>query len=488
VQTAGNSIKVCTMGIIQRLLHPNKPLLEAVEKQNTALLELKARISLPNAPKYEYMPFTGNFVMAPVFQDLKKYIDEGFNINSTVYSIINTCAEKFGSIPWNFYGIKSQKKAAEYHLLSKGYSDNPLHLIKLLKLKEQSFDELGDDNDLMKLWNNPNDQITGADFRAFCLMFKMITGAATINMDRGGTGFRPQEMNVLPSQFIQLWPDPSLNKIARMTYNISGAQYPLELEDTLYWKYNNPNFTITGEHLYGQAPLRAAGIEVAADNQNVLAQKFMFEHAGVTGLWMPKTQEISESLTTPQADELRGALADIQNRNDVGTQKRPYVNIPMDYQSYGMDAKEMDLVQSRRLSKEFIANVFNFPPALLSLERATDNNFDAAVKYVVTNTIYANLCSYRDRMNNWLIKQFGYKPGQYYLDFDISSLPELQGDFQKMVESLGKMDWITFDEKREAMKYDAKGGAYDTAYIPSSSIPIELAGDMGTIPNNGIMP
>lgn len=485
MRSADRKLNVCTMGIIQRLFPSNKPLIEAVEKQNTALLELKARMSLPQAPRYEFVPTKGNFVMAPVFQDVREFINKGFNVNSTVYSIINASAEKFGSIPWMLYRVKSSRKALEYNLLSKGYSGSPLHLSKLIKLKAQSFDEMGDDNDLMKLWDNPNDQITGADFRSFALMFKMLTGSATVFMDRGGTGMKPQEMFILPTQFIQLWPDKTLNKIGRITYNISGEQIDLPLENTLYWKYNNPNFTITGEHLYGQSPLRAAGVEVDADNQNVLAQKFMFEHAGVTGLWMPKDLETANALTTPQADAVREALEQIQDRNNgPGTQKRPFVNNPMEYQSYGMDAKEMDLVQSRRLAKEFIANVFNYPPALLSLERATDNNFDAAVKYVVTNTIYANLCSYRDRMNQWLIKQFGYKPGEYYLDFDISGLPELQGDFQKMVDSLSKMDWITFDEKREAMKYDAKGGAYDTAYIGSNLIPIELAGDMGTIPNN----
>ena len=210
-----------------------------------------------------------------------------------------------------------------------------------------------------------------------------------------------------------------------------------------------------------------------ADNQNVLAQKFMFEHAGSTGLWTPENMEVANALDTVGADAIRQTLDDLQNRNDSGTSKRPFINNPMKYQSYGMDSKEMDLVQSRRLSKEFIANVFNFPPALLSLERATDNNFDAAVKYVVTNTIYANLCSYRDRNNQWLVPKFGFKKGEVYLDFDISSLPELQGDFQKMVDSLVKMDFLTYDEKREAMKYDVMGGPYATAYIGSGLKPIE---------------
>ena len=454
------------MNLLQRwLLTPKqKELIKSLEQKS---------IPIPTAPQYQFNPIKGGFVIAKV-QNTKKYIDEAFNINSTVYSIISTASEKFGSIPWILYKVKDQKKAKEYDLLSKGYTGTPAHLTKLMNLKAQAFDEVEQETDLMNLWDNPNDQITGADFRAFACMFKMLTGAGTMWLNKGLSGVKPLEMFILPTQFITLYPDNTLNKPAKITYDISGAQVELNMDDVLYWKYNNPNFDLTGSHLYGQAPLRAAGIEVDADNQNVLAQKFMFENAGVTGLWTPKTLTDADALNNYPGgvDAARQTLTDLQRR-EPQTDRRPYFNVPSEYHSYGMDSKEMDLVSARRLSKEFIANVFNFPPALLSLERATDNNFDAAVKYVVTNTIYANLCSYRDRNNNWLVPQFGYKKGQAYLDFDLSSLPELQGDFQKMVDSLSKMDWITYDEKREAMKYDAKGGAYATSYLNSGLKPID---------------
>ena len=285
-----------------------------------------------------------------------------------------------------------------------------------------------------------------------------------------------QEMFVLPSQFIVLTPDATLNKIARFAYTINGNFMEIPIEDLMYWKYNNPNFDITGQHLYGQAPLRAAGVEVDADNQNVLAQKFMFENSGIAGLWTPKDMITAQTMSDSQVDQLRETMDNVHDRTHAGKSARPYANIPIDYTSYGMDSTEMDLVQSRRLAKEFIANVFNFPPALLSLERATDNNFDAAVKYLTTNTIYANLCSFRDKVaNRWYLGK--WKDGsQYYLDFDISGMPELQGDFQKMIDGLAKMYWLTEDEKRVAMKYDEKGGAYATAHIPSSLVPIEMAG------------
>lgn len=444
-------------------------------------VEEKKAVQMIQPPiSYQFNPIKGAFMPTSTSYDVKKYIDNAFNINSTVYSIISTASEKFSTIPWILYKVKSASKAKQYKAMTERYSDSPDHLRRMLALKNEAFDEVND-NDIINKWENPNDQQSGAEFRACAVMFKMLTGAGPIWANMGLTRTEMQEMFVLPSQFIVLTPDATLNKIARVAYTISGSFVEIPVEDLMYWKYNNPNFDITGQHLYGQAPLRAAGVEVDADNQNVLAQKFMFENSGIAGIWTPKDMITAQTMSDPQVDQLRETMDSIHDRTNAGKSARPYLNIPIDYTSYGMDAQQMDLVQSRRLSKEFIANVFNFPPALLSLERATDNNFDAAVKYLTTNTIYANLCSFRDKVaNRWYLSKWK-DSSQYYLDFDISGMPELQGDFQKMIDGLSKMYWLTEDEKRVAMKYDEKGGAYATAHIPAGLVPIEMAGMSGNI-------
>ena len=62
-----------------------------------------------------------------------------------------------------------------------------------------------------------------------------------------------------------------------------------------------------------------------------------------------------------------------------------------------------------------------------------------------------------------------------FIDFDIQALPELQRDIEKMVNGLKSADWLTMDEKRIAMNYEPKGGAYGTSYIAQGLIPIEQA-------------
>ena len=69
-----------------------------------------------------------------------------------------------------------------------------------------------------------------------------------------------------------------------------------------------------------------------------------------------------------------------------------------------------------------------------------------------------------------------------FIDFDITALPEMQQDMERMVRSLRDANWLTFDEKRVAMNYQEREGAFEYAYINQGLIPIEQAVMDLTIP------
>jgi phage portal protein BeeE len=92
----------------------------------------------------------------------------------------------------------------------------------------------------------------------------------------------------------------------------------------------------------------------------------------------------------------------------------------------------------------------------------------------VTNTIVPAIASLRDELNRWLVSKNGND--QYYVDFDIQSLPELQRDIEKLVNSLANAPYLTFDEKREQLGFEALGGNFSKAYINSGLIPLDEVG------------
>ena len=101
---------------------------------------------------------------------------------------------------------------------------------------------------------------------------------------------------------------------------------------------------------------------------------------------------------------------------------------------------------------------------------------------LVTNTIVPMCCNLRDELNKFLVPRF---KEDVYIDFDIDALPELQADMDKLVGQLKQADWLTFDEKREAMHYEPLGGAFASSYVSQGLMPLEqVAMDLTTPPSD----
>jgi hypothetical protein len=98
---------------------------------------------------------------------------------------------------------------------------------------------------------------------------------------------------------------------------------------------------------------------------------------------------------------------------------------------------------------------------------------------LVTNTIVPKLCQLRDELNAWLVPRYGE---DLYIDFDITSLPEMQQDMERMTRSLRDANWLTFDEKRVAMNYSEKEGPYEYSYVNGGLVRLDQVGMDLTVP------
>ena len=103
---------------------------------------------------------------------------------------------------------------------------------------------------------------------------------------------------------------------------------------------------------------------------------------------------------------------------------------------------------------------------------------------LVTNTIVPKLCQLRDELNKWLVPMYGE---DLYIDFDITALPEMQQDMERMTRSLRDANWLTFDEKRVAMNYSEKEGAYEYSYVNGGLVRLDQVGMDLTVPDTSNM-
>jgi len=153
----------------------------------------------------------------------------------------------------------------------------------------------------------------------------------------------------------------------------------------------------------------------------------------------------------------------------VGTATRlGYINI-------GLDAVDMELLKAMDLSSDRLCNVYGFPPGLLNPNTTYDNR-NADMKYLITNKIVYECNSFASEINNRIIPMYNGKMDNYYYCHDISDLPEMQEDFEKLSNTLVNATWLTDNEKRARTRYEQIDlPEFNTAWKNNNQIPIKEA-------------
>ena len=408
--------------------------------------------------------------------DAQKYTN-AYSENADVYAIVSFLARKCASIPWYVYtmnqGQKAKSSLLKYKQLTKGGISN---IETALIHRKNAYDDtmIQENTPLSNILNNPNSYQSLDAFFENVFGYRFLSGETFLWGNRGNIpNGKFVELLILPSQYTDIIPDPAdLYGILGYQLDNMGATINLAKADVMQWKSWNPNFNVsTREHMRGLSPIRAAwnnylmGVEAQKSAASQMA------NGGAKGALVPKVVGNQIPMVTElQASQMQRALADRINNNSKGGSVA-MLQTPWDYLNFGLSNAEMQIIDSMKFSLEQWCRVFGMPVVLFSADNMSDNNYQNALRDLVTNTIVPMLGQLRDELNKWLIPNVG--AGNEYIDFDVSALPELQKDIEKLVSQLTQAYWLTLDEKRIAMNYEPLGGEFDKAYINSGLVPIE---------------
>lgn len=388
-------------------------------------------------------------------------VKQGFLGVSTVYSIVTIISRKAASIPWVLYKKNTNgKKFFEKYKTATTGEFNPSSLTRALMYRSKALDEV-DDSPLLKLLENPNERQSGRELFEQFTGFRLITGNSYLRVNAGqqpgepimdelGMKYtkEPVELCVLPAQYVDIIADVE-DMWNVLGYQVStGKVVKFDKSEIIHWKMPNYDFDlVTGAHLYGLSPLRAANKDITAASANKTAQASQSQNQGARGL-LVRNDEFE--LDRNQVDQLRERLDENVNGN-LNQGRAEFTNANLRWEQFGLSSRELELIETSKALKEDLCNIYNFPPNLL-LPSSTHTNLNEAVKYLTTNTVKPHLDSYRDLINQELVGP--WLGNEYYYDYDISELPELQEDMDKMATALNAMPFITPNEKRVVFKYD----------------------------------
>ena len=404
------------------------------------------------------------------------YVHEGYLGNADVYAIVSFLARKAASIPWYVYKLNDTEKGRtsllKYKQLSRGIANKGAFERAVIERKSAYSENIVMDSPLARLLERPNAYQAQDQFFENLFGYRFISGEGDLYGNDGGIqGGKFVELNVLPTHFLDIYPDPK-DLYGLLGYKLNvGNGIDLPRDKVLQWKTWNPEFNdVTRSHMRGVSPMKAAYKTLRMSNNAADASAMMAINGGAKGAITPKPIGSNvATFTVEQANMIKRAV----NEDINGVDNKGRINVlqtPWDYLNFGLSSVDMDLVNTLQLSLHQWCRVFGLPAVIFDTDTSSYNNYQNAMRDLMTNTIVPVCCSLRDELNKWLVPRFGEN---VYIDFDISALPELQQDLERMSRILRDAYWLTLDEKRSAMNYEERGGIFDAAYVNQSLVPLE---------------
>jgi HK97 family phage portal protein len=435
---------------------------------------------IQNAYNEAFFGFVGD-VGTGYDQNAKTYIEDGYNVNSIVYSIVNQQARKSAKIPFYIKKVEDEKKAKQFLLeIKKENIGEPQLKLLAKRLEKKAFSE-GDEMGMPI--DKPNVFQSWGEFVSLYKTFLKLTGNAYIYMmspEAGVNKGAPVSFYLLPSHLIDIVLKPNANLLldeSPIDYYrlIEGNTFKdFKAEDVIHIKYSNPNFDLRGAHLYGQSPLKSALKNIESSNEGVSQNIKTLKNSGAYGFIHGKTQP----LTPDQALELKDRLKEMDD-NPERLSRIAGVSAEVGFTRLTLTTDELKPFEYLSYDEKQLCNVLGWSDKLLNNDAgAKYSNIQEARKQVVVDDIMPDLGLLEQAFNDNILPRYkNYQNTVLY--FDASTLPEMQMDMSSLTGWLTralKDGVINRNEYREALNYPLlEEVEFDAYTVPGRLNPLDRA-------------
>lgn len=320
---------------------------------------------------------------------------------------------------------------------------------------------------LLTLLNNPNPYMSGFQYWAFVLLFKLLNGNSYTEVVFNGRGkpaelwlFRPDQVNIVPgsgrANFIQRYD---------VGFSPNVTAYPVaEIMHSKTRSGLNP--------YYGFGPMQVLLSRVDTDNyMREFTKAFFFNAAvpaGMLNIEGTLDEEEREQIRRHQGDQFGGPRGWWTDMVIEGS-KATYTPMGMPLGARGVAYPELDEIMEAR-----IPMVFGVPPSLIgariSLSKA---NYAAKVEDRQMFWYETLMPKYREEADVINLSLVPYYPDIDRVEFDIMSIRALQEETDKLharVRNDAAALIITREEAREQLGLPRKAPAGDTWIGAGSTI------------------
>jgi len=394
--------------------------------------------------------------------DSSSYVKDGYGANISIYSIIN-------------YVITTASNVT-------------------FKLQTKNSDgtwEDDADSEILRLMRKPNPLSTQSLFVEEALGWKILDGNQYIyapRMEVGLNSGKTMELWVMPSTGMQVVGGGIRKPVQGYRYHEWEELIPVE--DVMHMRYFNPVGAVDNlsGSLVGMSPLRAAVLAAKKSNSAAIAGVAAYENNGAMGIISSNANQFA-NFTKENAED----IAQAWKRDNGGANNYNKLAVTpgaVDFKRTNMSPADLRLAESELQSMRQIGGAIKFPTQLINdAEGATFSNQQEAQKSVYTNTIIPEMRLLGEGIAAWL-------GGAYYGDTEIRIIPDttnievLQKDKATMATWLVNADFLTQNEKRTEMGYDADPDpSMDDYLLPNGKTfkqDLEIFNDFSERPDQGL--
>lgn len=384
------------------------------------------------------------------------YIENGYNVNPFVYSVVSSRANKFSAIPFEIKEIQDEKSRKEYNNLIKStkYNLSPIQKNRLKELRNKAYGQFKN----FKL-ENPNPIQSWNEFIELFETYLATCGEVYIyklTPESGPDKGKPIALYLLPSHYMEIvmknkWKREDLENPVKSYMLIEGDQYTeFKPEEVIHVKYANPNYDIQGTLLYGQSPLRACYKNIVSSNEALGLNIKTMKNGGAFGIIHAKGQT---GLTEAQAKALKEKLVEMDSGSGR-LDKIAGVSTEIGFTRLSLNADELKPFDYLQFDEKQICNALGWDAKLLNNDQgAKYDNYKLAQKRVLINTIVPDADIFVNTFNKYILPLFPEYKGTE-MCYDISDLPEMQEDMEMLVNWVSKANdkgMMTKNEGREAL-------------------------------------
>lgn len=385
-------------------------------------------------------------------------VNKGYLYNHILYSVINKITNSCAGVPWAYYEERTKGAKSRYNRAIM-FKD----LDTAIYTKQTQFEQV-ENNDVSRFLNKPNNYQQLNDLITDLIAFYLITGNGYwYGIRRMGGDNRVIESHTAPAHLISIIFGTYFNPIKG--YRLSGyINDDIAPENIMHIKNFNPDYTETGNWLYGLSPIQAAAKLVTLSNHGLDSQINSFNNQGARGIL---TGEKEPELSVEQAKAVQDKWKEKKGSSKAGD--IIVSGTPLKWTQIGFSPVDMQIIESQKMTLRDICRIYNVPPQVLGdSESSTYNNMKEARKALITDASLPCMEKVKSGMNRFILTE----KDKGFIDYDLQAFIELQDDLNQIATTLNAMNWLTLNEKRVKSN------------VPEIDLPImnEVMIPMGSIP------